>query len=71
MIRNEYEKLNGEKISLPEGINLDIQEISNNVYEIVLSDTSGRSVGRLGSDLDSMVERALKELIEMIKSHSK
>ena len=67
MIENKFQKSNGEIIHLPKGIRLGIDETSNNVYQIDMFDSDGRSVSNHGTDLDEMVEQALTDLLNMKK----
>jgi hypothetical protein len=67
MFLTEYKKTNGQIIALPEGFRLTIEETSNCVYQIDLFDSHGRNVGDHGTDLDDMVEKAIKDLIKMRK----
>lgn len=65
MFLSKYTKTNGQTIVLPEGFRLLIEETSNNVYQIDLFDDLMRSVGNHGTDLDSMVENAIEDLLKM------
>lgn len=66
MITGKF-KADRKEFDLPEGFMLDIEETSNSVYRINLIDSAGRSVGNHGSDLDSMIEQALEDLIKISK----
>lgn len=67
MMLKEYKKEDGEIIQLPEGFHLAIEETSNGVYRINLSDIEGRSAGNHGTDLDGMIEHAIADLRQMRK----
>ena len=64
MITGKF-KADTKEFDLPEGFMLDIEETSNSVYRINLIDSAGRSVGNHGSNLDSMIEQALEDLIKI------
>ena len=61
-----FEKSNGEEIIIPNDFELKIEETSNNVYKIDLIDKMGRSVSNHGTNLDKMVDDAIKKLIEIV-----
>ncbi|MDW7691297.1 hypothetical protein R9C00_18905 [Flammeovirgaceae bacterium SG7u.111] len=59
-----YITSNGEMVNLPQGFDLKIDELSNGVYEINISDKNGRSVSGQCTDteLDSLVQKAIESL---------
>jgi hypothetical protein len=65
MILTEYKKSNGDKLVLPEGIKLSIEEISNGIYKIEMFDEQGRNVGKYGEEVDLLVSQALRDLLNM------
>ncbi len=63
----EYIKENGEKIILPKGFKLTIEETSQCVYQIELFDESMRSISNHGANLDNMIDKAIENLNQMRK----
>lgn len=62
MPNKTFQKSDGEIIQIPDEFNLKIDETSNNVYQLDLTDELGRKVSDHGTNLDQMVINSIQKL---------
>ena len=56
-----------KQFNIPDEFNLKIKEISNNVYEVELSDKQNRKVVWQGENPENIIKQMLADLINMRK----